>query len=118
MNNEVLEFAKAEAKKLIDAPTSCAEVKDAASAWLAAVGTDQEAAETKKFVAELEEDIIPIDGLIAFAESETGAKVFGDKAPEVAGHGRKIKAEGAKYCDCPACAACEAILAKKAELLA
>ena len=27
-----------------------------------------------------------------------------------------IKAAGAKYCDCPACAACEAILARKEEL--
>ena len=43
--------------------------------------------------------------------------MFGDKAPGVAEHARQIKAEGAKYCDCPACAAVEAILAKKEELL-
>ena len=32
-------------------------------------------------------------------------------------NGREIKAAGAKYCDCPACAAVEAILSKKEELL-
>ena len=40
------------------------------------------------------EDIIRIDGLIAFAESDAGAKVFGgaEKAKGVAEHGREIKA--------------------------
>ena len=38
-----------------------------------------------------------------------------DKAEAVV---EEIKAAGAKYCDCPACAACEAILAKKDEILA
>ena len=40
-----------------------------------------------------------------------------DKALEVAAHAREIKAAGAKYCDCPACAAVEAILDKKDILL-
>ena len=72
----------------------------------------------KKYIAELEEDIMPLDGLIAFAESEMGAKVFGaEKTKEVAAHGKELKAAGKQYCDCPACAAVEAILAKKAELL-
>ena len=72
---------------------------------------------TKNYIAELEEDIIPIDGLIAFAESPAGAGVFGDKAGAVAEHAKEIKAKGAKYCDCPACSAVEAILAKKDEML-
>ena len=75
------------------------------------------AEETKKYIAELEEDIVTVDGLIAFARSEAGAKVFGADAPNVAKHGEEIKAAGAKYCDCPACAAVEAILSKKAEML-
>lgn len=36
----------------------------------------------------------------------------------VAEHGREIKAKGAKYCDCPACAAAEAILRREDEMLA
>lgn len=58
---------------------------------------------------------MPIDGLIAFAGSETGAQVFGEEtAKNVFAHGQKLKASGAKYCDC---AACEAILEKKGEIL-
>ena len=63
--------------------------KDAAQAWLDAVGTEHEAKETKNYIAELEEDIVTADGLVAFAESEAGAQVFGvEKAKEVAAHGR------------------------------
>ena len=77
MSKETLEFIQEKAKELIAAPSCSAEAKEAAQAWLAAVGTDKQAEETKKFIAEMEEDIIPIDGLIAFAESDAGAKVFG-----------------------------------------
>ena len=45
-------------------------------------------------------------------------KVFGEKAPQVAAHGRELKAAGRQYCDCPACAAVEAILARREEILA
>ena len=107
--NEVIE----ETKKLIAAPSCSQESKDAANAWLDAVGTDNEEAETKKYIAELEEDIMPIDGLIGFAGSEAGAAVFGaEKAKEVEAHAKEVKAAGGKYCDCPACTACEVILSK------
>ena len=107
--NEVIE----ETKKLIAAPSCSQAPKDAANAWLDAVGTDNEEAETKKYIAELEEDIMPIDGLIGFAGSEAGAAVFGaEKAKEVEAHAKEVKAAGGKYCDCPACTACEVILSK------
>ena len=98
---------------------SCSEeAKAAGQAWLDAVGTENEAKETEKYIAELEADIMPLDNLIAFAESDGGVKVFGaEKTKEVAAHAKELKAAGAKYCDCPACAAVEAILAKKAEML-
>ena len=117
MKKEVLDFVAEKTKELIDAPTCSQEAREAAKAWLDAVGTDKEQEETQKYIAELEQDIVTVDGLIAFAESEAGAGVFGEKAPEVAAHGREIKAAGAKYCDCPACAAVEAILSKKEEML-
>ena len=108
MNQNVKDYVIEKVNELVNAPTC----------WLAAVGTDKETEETKALIAELEEDIMPIDTLIAFAGSEAGAKVFGEeKAKEVAAHGEEIKAGGAKYCDCPACAAVEAILAKKNEIL-
>lgn len=119
MNQDVLIFVTEKSHELIAAPSCSAEAKAAAEQWLAAVGTPKEAEETKKYIAELEADIVTVDGLYAFASSEMGAKVFGgaEKAKAVAEHAKKIKAAGAKYCDCPACAACEAILSKKDELV-
>ena len=102
---------------LLQAPSACKEVKEAAQNYLDAAGTEKEADAATAYVKELEADIMPIDGLIAFAESDMGAKIFGaEMAKNVAAHGKDIKAAGAKYCDCPACAACEAILARKEEL--
>lgn len=103
---------------LLAAPSACKEVKDAATAYLQAVGTEKEADAAKAYVAELEEDIMPIDGLIAFAGSDMGAQIFGaDRAKQVLLHANERKAAGAKYCDCPACAACEALLEQKETIL-
>lgn len=117
MNKEVLDFVVEKSKELIAAHTCSAEAREAAQAWINAVGTENEAEQTERYIAELEEDIVTVEGLEAFAESEMGAKVFGEDAPNVAAHAREIKAAGAKYCDCPACTAVEAILQKKEELL-
>lgn len=118
MDKDVLNYAVEKTRELMSAPTCSQEAKTAAQAWLDAVGTESEAAETAKYVAELEADIMPVDGLIGFAQSDAGAQVFGaDAARNVAAHAKEIKAAGAKYCDCPACAAAEAILQKKDSLL-
>lgn len=118
MEKEVLNFAVEKTNELIGAPSCSGEAKTAAQAWLAAVGTENEAEETKKYIAELEADIMPIDGLIGFADSDAGKNVFGEEtAKNIAAHAKEIKAAGAKYCDCPACAAVEAILSKKDLLL-
>lgn len=117
MTKDLLAYMTEEVNALKDAASCCAEAKAVCEEWLAAVGTDKEAEATKKLLAEVEADIMPIDGLIAFAGSEAGAKVFGaEMAKTVLAHAEELKANGAKYCDCPACKACEAILAKKAEL--
>lgn len=118
MKQETFNFVKEQTAALIAAPSCSAEAKAAAEKWLAAVGTAEEAEATKAYVAELEADIMPIDGLIAFAGSEAGVGVFGaELAKNILAHAEEIKAAGVEYCDCPACAACKAILDKKAELL-
>ena len=118
MKQETLNFVKEQTAALIAAPSCSAEAKAAAEKWLAAVGTAEEAEATKAYIAELEADIMPVDGLIAFAGSEAGVSVFGaERAKNILAHAKEIKAAGAAYCDCPACAACKAILDKKAELL-
>ena len=118
MKKEVLDYVVEKTHDMMEAFSCSAEAMAAGQAWLDAVGTENEAKETEKYIAELEADIMPLDNLIAFAESDGGAKVFGaEKTKEVAAHAKELKAAGAKYCDCPACAAVEAILAKKAEML-
>ena len=118
MEQSVREYVTEKVKDLISAPSCCAQAKAAGENWLKAAGTDQEAEQTKNLIAELEMDIMPLDGLIAFAGSEAGAKVFGpEKDKEVEAHGQELKEAGKKYCDCPACAAAEAILEKKEQML-
>ena len=88
MTQEVREYVKEKTQELIGAATCSREAREAAQAWLDAAGTDREAEETKKYIAELEEDIVTVDGLAAFARSEAGAKVFGgaEAAAGVAKH--------------------------------
>ena len=118
MNDTVKQYAVEKTKELTEAFSCSAEAKAAAEAWLKALGTRREAAETENYLAELEEDIMPIDQLIGFADSPAGQKYFGeDRAKKVAAHGREVKAAGGQYCDCPACLAAQAILEKKKELL-
>ncbi len=117
MTREVKEYISEKVNELINANSCCAEAKEAGKNWLEAVGTDKEAEAWKILIAEIEEDIMPIEGLIAFAGSEAGARVFGEEAAKgVLAHAQEVKASGAKYCDCAACAACEAILEKKEEI--
>ena len=119
MEQAVKEYVIQKVKELIEAPSCCAEARAAGTTWLESIGTEKEAEATKALIAELEMDIIPIDGLIAFAGSEAGVKVFGEeKAKEIEAHAKEIKEAGALYCDCPACAAVAAILEKKEALLA
>ena len=111
MEKEVLQFIQEKTQELIQAESCCAEVKTAARVWLEAIGTENEETETERYINELKADIMPIDQLIVFADSEAGIKCFGkDTAKNIANHAEKIKAAGARFCDCPACAAAEAIL--------
>lgn len=118
MTKELVSYMKEKVGDLVAAPSACAEVKAAGSRFLAALGTAEEAAATEALVREAEEDIEPIDGLVAFAHSDAAVGIFGaDGAKNFAAHADALAAAGAKYCDCPACTACAAILARKAELL-
>lgn len=117
MNEDMRNYIVRRTKELIEAKTCRKELREAAQNWLDAVGTEKEGEMAKVYVSEMEENLMTIDGLISFAESADGAKVFGDRAAEVAAHARKIKGEGAKYCDCPACSAVAEILEKKDDIL-
>lgn len=113
-----MDFAVEKTHELMNAHTCSSETKAAAQAWLDSLGTENEASGTAAYIKELEADIMPIDTLIGFAESDAGAQVFGaDASKNVAAHAKEIKAAGAVYCDCPACIAAASILGKKNELL-
>lgn len=56
-------------KALINAPSCCAEANEAANKWLEAVNTEKQDEAAKALIEEIAADIIPIDGLIAFAGS-------------------------------------------------
>ena len=105
------------AKKMIAAPSCCNGLKVAGQNWLDAVGTDGEKDAAQKLISELEGDITDIDSLVAFAHSETAAKMFGEGAKGFAAHADELKASGAKFCDCGACAPGLEILKNKALIL-
>ena len=118
IKKEVLDYVVKETNALINAGSCCKEAKEAAEKWLKAIGTPDEAAETERYIKELEEDIEGIDDLVAFASSPLATQIFGEeKAKAFLAHAEELKKSGAKYCDCPACTACANILSKKTELL-
>ena len=110
MDGKLRNFVTEKVNELIAAPTCCSEAKAAGEAFLKAAGSEGEDEELQKLVAELKEDIVPIDGLIAFARSSDAVQCFGaEGAKQFIRHAEELKAAGVKYCDCPACAAAEAI---------
>ena len=117
MTKSTLDFLVQKTHELIDAPTCSSETRASAQRWLAAVGTADEQAETAVYLTALQADIMPIDQLIAFSQSDDGIAYFGaEAAAGIAAHAKEIKQAGAKYCDCPACLAAAAILEKKADI--
>lgn len=105
-------------RELVAAPSCCPEAKAAGQALLDAAGTDKEADAVRALIAELEEDVCSVDDALAFFESETGVKFFGaERAGALAAAARKVKAEGGKYCPCPACTAGGVLLDHKEDLL-
>lgn len=103
-------------KKMVAAPSCCEELKEAGEHYLHSVGSDEESAAATALIERAKEDITPIDGLIALAQSDHGKEIFGDAAPQVAADAEKAKEDGAVYCTCDACQ-CAAKLIKHAEII-
>lgn len=107
------------AKAMAAAPSCCAKLKAKVAAYVDAIGTADEKVAAQNLIAEIEQDITPIDGLVAFAHSEHAKEIFGaEGAKKFAAHADELKASGAKYCDCGACAPGREILNNKEILLA
>ena len=98
MNKEIIE----KVQNLIGAYSCCKEGEGCGERISLAIGTDEEKTQAKKLVAELEEDIMPIDGLISFSASDMGAKVFGaGKAKEVFAHAEAIRPQARNIATVP-----------------
>ena len=105
-------------KAMAAAPSCCAKLKAVSATYLDALGTAQEKSAAQSLIAEIEKDITPIDGLVAFAHSEHAKEIFGAEGQKnFAAHADELKASGAKYCDCLACAPAVEILDNKEILL-
>lgn len=118
MEESIKQYVVEQTNALINAPSACKEAIAAAKEWLQALGTPTEKEVTAKYIKELEEDIECVDDLLAFASSPKCKEFFGEeKAKSFLAHAKWLKESGAKYCDCPACSACEKILAVKDKLL-
>lgn len=105
----------AEVKKLREAPSVYAGLKEKAEHFLRAAGTAEEHASFHKLIEELKGDVLTIDQVIGFMDSPEGVKVFGEKkAQELAAAAKKAKEQGEDTCICPACQAGKAILANQA----
>lgn len=97
-------------RKMIEAPSCCAELKEAGQKFLDALGTTSEPAAKAALIQEIEEDIVPIDGLISFLESPRGAEIFGAGLADFLKRAKDAKAAGEKYCICDACQNAAAVL--------
>lgn len=94
-------------------------LRTAANEWLEAIGTEEEKKASKNYVEVLEDSIVDIDSVINLFGSDMGIEKFGaEMASQIANHAREIKANGAKWCDCPACTVAKEILNYKEDLLA
>ena len=94
-------------------------LKAAAQEWLTSIGTEEEKKASEKYVAVLEDSVVGIDTVINLFSSDVGIEKFGaDMASQIASHAKEIKANGAEWCDCPACTAAFEVLKYKKDLLA
>ena len=103
----------AKVNELIAAPSCNPAVKSAAETYL----KNQDKASADALVKILEAEVCTVDELIGLCESENGKKFFGaEKAAGMAQAAKKSKAEGNKYCICPACQAGSVIWENKEAL--
>ena len=107
----------AKVQAVVDAPSSCPELKEAANKWLAAVGTDAQEEAAKNLIAELDEDVMTTQNLLDLVTSERGTQIFGaEKAAQIADEARQMIAAGQLVCPCPGCQAGHAVQEAKEEL--
>lgn len=116
MEKELFDYVAERVTILENAGSSTQVTKDAAAAWKAAVAADASdaavEAATTKLLDTLEGRPTTIDGVIAFAQGPAKDFLGEEAAAAMLAAQKERKAQGAKWCNCEACAAATEILAK------
>ena len=102
---------------IIGSQSACAEIKEAAQAWLDAIDTDNEKQAAENYIAELEEDVTSLEDLIELLKSEKGEQISGARVKPMLKKAEDAEMIGLQYCTCAACNAGGAILDNKARFL-
>ena len=104
-------------KELIAAPSCYGPLKELAEKWVAADGTAAQANLTALLKGALKEDVCTIDDVLPFFASDAAKQAFGaDAAAAMLKQGQEVKANGGKWCFCPACTAGVKILTLLGEI--
>lgn len=115
MKQELFDYVAQRADILVKADTSTQVTKDAALAWKNAVAADNsdEAvdAATTQLLDVLEGRPTTIDGVIAFLQGPAKEMLGEEAAAQGLAEQLRRKEQGAKWCNCEACAAATEILA-------
>lgn len=113
MDKELFDYTAQKVDELLAAPSSSKVTREAAQGWKDAIaaGADTEAATTELLDA-IDQHHTTIDELIAFAQGAAKEVMGEEYAANMLAHALQIKEEGARYCDCAACTAAHALLAK------
>ena len=109
MEKELFDYVAERAGILATADTSKQETKDAAAAWSSDAAVE---AATTKLLDFLEGRPTTIDGVIAFAQGPAKEMMGEEVAAKMLEAQLARKEAGAKYCNCPSCAAASELLAK------
>ena len=113
MEKALFDYTAQKVEELLAAASSSQQTRAAAQGWKDAIasGADADAA-TKELLDAIDEHHTTIDELIAFAKGAAKDIMGEEVAAGMLEHALQIKAEGARYCDCAACTAAHALLAK------
>ena len=91
-------------KTIAASPSCCDELEEMIKKYFAALGTPKERLVAEYLIDELKADVVPIELLVITAHSNSAVEYFGvEGAKKFAAHADKLKASGAKYCNCLAC---------------
>ena len=113
MDKELFDYTAQKVEELLAATSSSKETLDAAQGWKDAIASGADADEaTKELLDILDRHHTTIDELIGFAQGPAKDIMGEEVAAGMLAHALQIKGEGAKYCDCAACTAAHALLAK------